>query len=86
MNYVVSLAKKVINVAENNITDEMYNAAPTVYDVDYDWACEMIYLGDVEECIEVIRDYMEFLNCFPAQYWIGDLKDEMEEIQNLLKN
>lgn len=85
MNYVISLAKKVVNVAENNITDEIYDAAPTVYGVDYDWACEVIYHGDVEECIEVIQAYMDFLNCFPPQYWAYALQDEMKEIQNILK-
>lgn len=86
MNYVVSLAKKLVNVAENDITDEIYDQASDVVGVDYDWACESIYYGDIQECIEVIRAYMEFLNCFPAKYWMPSLKDDMEEIKKLLES
>ncbi|QAY01453.1 hypothetical protein ASwh1_394 [Aeromonas phage Aswh_1] len=85
MSHIASLAKKLVNVAEHQITDEVYDQATNVVGVDYDWACEVIYRGDVEECIEVIRAYMDFLNCFPAQYWFPSLKDDMQEINSLLK-
>lgn len=85
MNPIVSLAKKVVNVAENQITDEIYDRVGNVIGVDYDWACEAIYYGGVEDCIEVIRYYMEFLECFPVQHWMPSLSDDMEEIKNLLK-